>query len=146
MKRRDSTKKKLPSAPANKASFRGRPNWTAGGEKKNQDQQDIRCNHHKRGRDSARMNSLRRAFSSLILFFSAALRGLIFRFSSSIHLYTCRCSSSDSGGRTILGVGAGAGAGTGSAAFAVALAGVDNAAAAAAAAAASAFFFSWSLL
>lgn len=41
---------------------------------------------YKLGRDPARINSLRRAFSSSSFFFSAALRGLIFRFSSSIHL------------------------------------------------------------
>lgn len=140
-------KKNATIVPATKAiSFRARPHWTAQVQKKIQDQQGSACNHHKRGRDSARMNSLRRALSSLILFFSEESRGLIFRFSSSIHLNTCRCSSSDSGGRTLLSAGAGAGAGAGSAAFAVALVGDDNAATAADAAAASAFFLSWSLL
>jgi hypothetical protein len=77
------------------------------------------------------MNSFRRAFSSLIFFFSAASRGLIFRFSSSIHVYNCRCSSSDTGGRTLFG----AGEGIGSATLAVSLAGDASFATAAAAAA-----------
>jgi hypothetical protein len=56
---------------------------------------------------------------------------LIFRFSSSIHVYNCRCSSSDTGGRTLFG----AGEGIGSATLAVSLAGDASFATAAAAAA-----------